>query len=259
MSRSPPTSSCGVTKLAFASVGARAVMRCSWFLPAAPIWCRHREGRERREELDIVTDLSGHRLTTDPQTRAEYAEAQRLAAELARQRYQSWSASDREDLVGEVMVKYFRKFGRGRAPQNPRGWLACVLRTSAIDLHRARPDELPVDPQPAGSEVLGESELEHLLGAGRQTPSLLALSGQLVEDVLGLVPEERAELLRSKYLHGHTATEIAARTGRSTDAVNQAVSRAKRALQAALAAGPGSGRGAAGRVPSALLNANDLA
>ena len=162
-----------------------------------------------------------------------------MAEALALQRYTSWTPQDREDLVSEVMIKYFRKFGRDSSPVNPRGWVGQVLRTTAIDLHRAKPRERPVDPQPVRSEALQASELDELLGITLRTPSLSAVSGDLLGRVFALVDTDQAELLRWKYLEGASAADISERTNRTLAATNQAVNRAKKALHAALVAESG--------------------
>jgi len=65
------------------------------------------------------------------------------------------------------------------------------------------------------------------------------VNSQLLSEILGLVPEREAKLLRMKYVEGHSAREIAlVMDFPSTNAAEQAVSRARRALAGALTERP---------------------
>jgi DNA-directed RNA polymerase specialized sigma24 family protein len=62
------------------------------------------------------------------------------------------------------------------------------------------------------------------------TPSTIVVDRKMLHRVLRLVAKPQRRLIQMKYLDNLSAAEIAAALGMSLDSVNQAVSRAKRAL-----------------------------
>jgi DNA-directed RNA polymerase specialized sigma24 family protein len=63
--------------------------------------------------------------------------------------------------------------------------------------------------------------------------SLQAISHELVEAFLALVPERDREIIRLKHLHKRSAADIGEELGMTANAVDQAASRAVRRVRAA--------------------------
>jgi RNA polymerase sigma-70 factor, ECF subfamily len=121
-----------------------------------------------------------------------------------------------EDLLQDSFYEAFRCRDQLHAIENPEAWLFGIARNRALAALRRR-------------RRLGAA-LERF--AHRPEPSerddleLLAVR-DLLERYLG--PEDRA-LLILRYLHGFEATELAAMTGRTPEAVRQRLARAKSRL-----------------------------
>ena len=130
-----------------------------------------------------------------------------------------------------------KRHGHGRAIRdNVEAWLTRVIQTTARDMVR---DEREVPGEI--DDAVDSHKLVRLLGSGRWSPSLgtRVASEQVLREVLGLVPERERRLITMKHLQGHTAREIAVALGYpSANAADQAVSRARRALAAALSERP---------------------
>ncbi|KXZ61841.1 RNA polymerase sigma factor [Microbacterium laevaniformans] len=158
---------------------------------------------------------------------------------MIRRKYAGWSLQDRDDLLQIVMIKYFAKFGRERLPDDdqgypvvPVGWLKTVVGNAGTDLFRharARPAD-PTDFQGAAA-----ASLEALMAAAAPQSSLASgLAHQLdVQAVLKPALGQLAvaypadvELIFWRYFEDRDVDEIAAKLGKSTDAVKKALQRA---------------------------------
>jgi len=170
--------------------------------------------------------------------RIQYRQALSTTKRLVRARYNSraWPASRQDELASAVMEKYTAKFGRDAAPDNPEAWLTRVIQTTARDMvrdERETPDDF--------SDAVEDHSFRILFGGPMRWRSVGSdvVNSQLLEQVLALVPAREATLLRLKYADGRSAREIADLMGLpSVNAADQAVSRARRALAAALSERP---------------------
>jgi RNA polymerase sigma factor (sigma-70 family) len=169
-----------------------------------------------------------------PSLSKRYTVALDTARRIARGRYGGWSIADREDLVSEVMIKYWIAFGADGGPDTPRGWLSNVIQRTAIDMHRA---QVRRPAFPKGDMSPAENWLDGWLGAVEHVgPGKRVASRELIAQVLGLVNGEERELLTLMYLDRRSTAEIAQMSGKSVHAISQAVHRAKIRLIAALTA-----------------------
>lgn len=118
-----------------------------------------------------------------------------------------------EDLLQESFYEAFRCRGQLDAIENPEAWLFGIARNRALAALRRRRrlrgalERLAQRPEPSERDDL----------------ELLAVR-DLLQRHLG--PEDRA-LLILRYLHGFEATELAAMTGRTPEAVRQRLARAR--------------------------------
>lgn len=169
-------------------------------------------------------------------TNSRYDDILQLARQVAAHDYNWWSPEAREDLVSEVMIKYWQKWDRGPGPDNPRAWLRVATRNTAINLHAARQrrPELLVAGGGEGHDTDSDGLLDSMFANVRRqrlpTPSTIVVDRKMLHRVLRLVAKPQRRLIQMKYLDNLSAAEIAAALGMSLDSVNQAVSRAKRAL-----------------------------
>lgn len=125
-----------------------------------------------------------------------------------------------EDLLQDSFVEAFRCRDQLGEIENPEAWLFGIARNRALGALRKRRrlrgalERLVQRPEPSERDDLELLDLRDLL---QRT----------------LDPDDRA-LLILRYMHGFDATELAAMTGRSPEAVRQRLSRAKgRLIQAA--------------------------
>jgi len=190
-----------------------------------------------RRQAELEGPDGGPGRTAAP-VRIQYREALATTTRLVRARYNSraWPASRQDELAAAVMEKYTATFGRDTAPQNPEAWLTRVIQTTARDMVRDE-RETPGD----FADAVEDHSFRILFGGPRRWQSVGSdvVNSQLLSEILGLVPEREAKLLRMKYVEGHSAREIAlVMDFPSTNAAEQAVSRARRALAGALTERP---------------------
>ena len=121
-----------------------------------------------------------------------------------------------EDLLQESFYEAFRCRDQLPAIDNPEAWLFGIARNRALaSLRRRRRLRGALERFAQRPEPNERDDLE-----------LLAVRDLLERH---LDPEDRA-LLLLRYLHGFAATELAAMTGRTPEAVRQRLARAKRRL-----------------------------
>lgn len=121
-----------------------------------------------------------------------------------------------EDLLQDSFYEAFRCRAQLREVANPEAWLFGIARNRALAALRRRRRLRAALARFVGSPAAGE----------RDDFELLALRDLLQRH---LDPEDRA-LLILRYLHGFDATELAAMTGRTPEAVRQRLARAKSRL-----------------------------
>jgi RNA polymerase sigma-70 factor, ECF subfamily len=121
-----------------------------------------------------------------------------------------------EDLLQDSFYEAFRCRDRLQEIENPEAWLFGIARNRALAaLRRARRLRSALERFGQRPEPSERDDLE-----------LLALRDLLQRN---LEPDDRA-LLLLRYLHGFEATELAAMTGRTPEAVRQRLARARARL-----------------------------
>lgn len=144
--------------------------------------------------------------------------------------------ADIEDLLQDVLTKYFTTWGNG-APDNPEAWVETATRNAIIDRARAE-KRRPATPVAPGDDEEDPMTLVVSLMRSSSFASVPAVRERLIDDVFGLVPDADADLLRQRFLDGRSATEVADDLGISPANVDQRVARAKRKLREALEGRP---------------------
>lgn len=142
---------------------------------------------------------------------------------------------EQDDLLQDVLEKYFRAWPPPAAPDNPAAWLETATAHAVVDRFRAAARR-PVAPfAPGGSDAVSI-----VVSAMRSTrfASLPAVSEALLRDIFELIPTDDAELLRSRNVDGRSAAMLAEERSISIANVDQRTTRARHRLQEALAARP---------------------
>jgi RNA polymerase sigma-70 factor (ECF subfamily) len=117
-----------------------------------------------------------------------------------------------EDVLQDAFLRALRAYPRLRHADHLRAWLYRVTTTTAIDAHRARRRELPVDEVPA---VAVEDPLP----------------GDDFEALIAPLPEASRVALRLRFVDDLDYEGVAAALGVSTVAARQRVSTAVRTLR----------------------------
>lgn len=127
-----------------------------------------------------------------------------------------------EDLLQDTFHDAFRARSQFADLRNPEAWLFAIARNLALASLRRR-------------RRFGDAFRRLTQATKRSHPEQEAFE---IRDVLErhLTPEDRSLVLLS-YLHGFTATELAAMTGRSPAAVRQRLARARAKVLAAAGSG----------------------
>src|SRR5262245_59687972 len=148
------------------------------------------------------------------------------------------------DLVQETFLDAHRDFGRfqGGSEAELLAWLRCLLRNNVPNFTRRYRDtekrqvqrEVPLDGGTAAGGDAGPA-------ADAATPSGLAMEGErarALEQALGRLPEDYRQVILLRHQEGLPFPEIAARMGRSPNAVHKLWVRAVERLQQELEAPP---------------------
>lgn len=115
---------------------------------------------------------------------------------------------DAEDLTSEVFLKASQKLDASRTETSVAAWLFTVARTVLADHWRRYyrgGATLPLDDE--RSEIIPVAE----------TAAPSERSAQLVEEVLGRLPERYRRILELRFLHGYSVAESAAEMGITTE------------------------------------------
>jgi RNA polymerase sigma-70 factor (ECF subfamily) len=118
-----------------------------------------------------------------------------------------------EDVLQDAFLRALRAYPRLRHADHLRAWLYRVTTTAAIDMHRARPRELPVAEPPPTAAV------EDTYDAGE------------FEALISPLPEASRESLRLRFVEDLDYDRVAERLGCSPEAARQRVSTAVRTLR----------------------------
>lgn len=136
------------------------------------------------------------------------------------------SADAADDLVQQGCEKALRNLGSFQPGSRLDVWLFRILRNSWIDTCRARRDTVALDDlAAAGREPMGED-------GRRTTEARLQLSA--VERAMSALPQEQQEVLAAVCVAGLGYREAAGLLGLPQGTVMSRLSRARRALHAAL-------------------------
>ena len=121
-----------------------------------------------------------------------------------------------EDVLQDALLRALRAYPRLRHAEHLRAWLYRVTTTAAIDAHRARRREVPVDDVPAAvtEDTYDEGAFEALIAP---------------------LPDGAQAALRLRFVDDLDYEGIAGRLGISTVAARQRVSTAVRTLRESLA------------------------
>ena len=149
-----------------------------------------------------------------------------------RRGYQAGLAvEDREDLLQDVLMKYLDRWRNGDAPAKVAAWFETATSNAIVDRFR-------VDGRrPADNFAEGEEDPVSLAIAAmrsKQLASAPAVSKELLDSILALIPAEEAGLLRQRYIDQDRAAELATELKTSVDNVDQRLTRAKNKLREAL-------------------------
>ncbi|HKB16906.1 MAG TPA: sigma-70 family RNA polymerase sigma factor [Planctomycetota bacterium] len=154
-----------------------------------------------------------------------------------------------EDVAQEIQMIVYREAPKARFENLRafRGWVEELVRNRLIDHERKEfGPKRGTDPQslektlPGGGSAPGW--LRDAIPGSQSTPSREASKREDINGVpalLGKLPEDLREILRMAHFEGLTHAQIAARTGKSPEAVRKAISRAYEACRRLL--GPGKG------------------
>ena len=122
------------------------------------------------------------------------------------------SGDQAEDVLQDALLRALRAYPRLRHAEHLRAWLYRVTTTAAIDAHRARRREVPVDEVPAAvtEDTYDEGAFEALIAP---------------------LPDGAQAALRLRFVDDLDYEGIAGRLGISTVAARQRVSTAVRTLR----------------------------
>jgi RNA polymerase sigma-70 factor (ECF subfamily) len=145
------------------------------------------------------------------------------------------------DIVQDAFLKATAEFGRFRGSCEPEfmQWLRGILATTLIDrVHRAllrKRRDVRVEKQLAESLDQSSAQLARGLLADQTSPSMAASRREeaaLFAEALESLPEDYRNVIIWRHLEGVSFAEVAARLGRSADAVQKLWVRALARLRA---------------------------
>ena len=140
-----------------------------------------------------------------------------------------------EDAVQEAFLKAFRSLGSLREAGKFKSWFAGIVRSKALDMHRARRAPLKTCDARTLAELSGArvalststaADQEHIEREARD----------LVLQKIRELPEDDRMVLVLKHMDGLSYKEIAALTGTTRSSVESRLFRARNALRAKLEA-----------------------
>lgn len=127
-----------------------------------------------------------------------------------------------EDVLHDVLVKAMASLrSQADPPRNLAAWLYRVAHNAAMDHHRARRPDEPLDEELAGG--LSAPEADQTLPA--------ALLAECMRPLLSNLPETYRTVVHASELEGRSLRDIADAHGISLDAAKQRASRGRRQLR----------------------------
>lgn len=108
-----------------------------------------------------------------------------------------------EDLTSQVFLKAARWLAEDRSADSIRSWLYTTARTVIADYWRGLSTE----------RTLSLDHPAALLFCGTDGPEEVRRTRERAKRILQALPEREREVLRLRFLHGYTATEIARTLG----------------------------------------------
>ncbi|MBL8341807.1 MAG: sigma-70 family RNA polymerase sigma factor [Rubrivivax sp.] len=162
-----------------------------------------------------------------PPVDLEAAYAQTRRSLLAYLRRLCGDAQLAEDLMHDVMLKALAALGDGReAPRNLSAWLHRVAHNAAMDHHRARRPEAPLD------DDLAESIADPTPDADQQAErGAFEAIAQCLRPIAQRLPETYREVVRASEFEHRPLSDIADELGITVTAARQRASRGRRLLR----------------------------
>jgi RNA polymerase sigma-70 factor, ECF subfamily len=127
-----------------------------------------------------------------------------------------------EDVLHDVLVKAMAQLrGEAEAPRNLAAWLHRVAYHAAMDHHRARRPDEPLD----------EERVADWPGPGTDPDLPGQRLAECLRPLLSTLPESYRAVVQASELEGRSLRDIAAAQGISVDAAKQRASRGRRQLR----------------------------
>lgn len=150
---------------------------------------------------------------------------------------------DRDELVGVVMEKYFKKWGRSDRPDHIGAWVKTVVHAAIVDEVRRRQvrphDRLAAEPDRDERPDGGGSAIIDQAFADLATPSLMTHHKLLLLEALEALGERHPEdvrLIRLRFEHGMKVREIAEHLGENEEKTKKRIQAATRRARSAVKA-----------------------
>jgi RNA polymerase sigma-70 factor, ECF subfamily len=131
------------------------------------------------------------------------------------------SRDDARDVMQEVALVLWRKFGECKAGEDFRRWAFGVARYEALAWLRDKTRD---------RHVLAEDVLEMLADDSVQVDERLELQREALRSCLDKLPKDRRRLVLAAYVPGTRIQEVAAQSGRTVAAFYQWLHRVRLAL-----------------------------
>jgi RNA polymerase sigma-70 factor (ECF subfamily) len=171
--------------------------------------------------------MSQSPLSAAPPVDLEAAYGQTRRSLLAYLRRLSGDAQLAEDLMHDVMVKALTALGDGReAPRNLSAWLHRVAHNAAMDHHRKRRPDTPLDDELAESIADHAPDAEALAERG----ALDAIS-QCLRPIVERLPDTYRDVVSASQFEHRLLSDIAGELGISVSAARQRASRGRKLLR----------------------------
>ena len=131
------------------------------------------------------------------------------------------TASDVDEVMQEVSVIAWRKFGDLDDPENFRRWVCVIARYEVLMYRRKKARD---------SFVLGKEIEELIVEEGLEELALREEQLEALEDCLEKLTSERKQLVMRAYSAEHPMKTIAEQVGKTPEALYKILSRARREL-----------------------------
>ncbi|GAA3755084.1 hypothetical protein GCM10022240_05110 [Microbacterium kribbense] len=166
-----------------------------------------------------------------------YQAAKRAVARRSSEYRDLFTHEDLQDLTGDVLTAYHRKWTAGSAPDSLDAWMSRVAQAAVVDELRRRNARPKPAPLPAGTDRADAAARLERAFIDLRTPSAVTHCALLVQTALERLgqthPNDRA-LLERRHLLGATVAEIAHDLNLKEETVKKRLQRATARLAAIL-------------------------